>query len=287
MAPAPGPQPEEIHDREHGRIGIRPNEPWSWLELSLDFQNSLVRKLPNLRIHYDFRVVQPWVQTRYLPMINLVSLKLPDPYPFTLQMVRRWQQVILGSPNLETLRCYPEYTFSLNSHQRKDNFPAIRELTPESADGLDIHGGFINWDFSNLSVLNLFEVHLESFFTVLPFEKLSGLRELRVELWGISHPTPRAVSWVDKYLVPCIKAIVRLEVLDIKCARPHKLLPALEKHRRSLKVLRLTQCMASRDLRVIAEDIEGLRTMFSFLDELVLDIKVVGDAEIEEQREET
>ncbi|PMD28585.1 hypothetical protein NA56DRAFT_742708 [Hyaloscypha hepaticicola] len=150
-----------------------------------------------------------------------------------------------------------------------------------------IDGGLINWDFSNLSVLNLFEVNLESFFAVLPFEKLSGLRELRVELWGISPPTPRAVSWVDEYLVPCIKAIVRLEVLDIKCAHPHKLLPALEQHRRSLKVLRLRQCMASWALRVTAEDIEGLRTMCTCLDELVLDIKVVGDAEIEEQREET
>lgn len=38
--------------------------------------------------------------------------------------------------------------------------------------------------------------------------------------------------------------------------------------------------MASRALRVTAEDIEGLRKMCHFLDELVLDIKVVEDAEV-------
>lgn len=210
MPSAASAQPEEIHDREHGRIGIRPNEPWSWLELS-SFQNSLVRKLPNLRIHYDFRVFQPWVQTRYLPTINLVSLKLPDSYPTPVQMIR-WQQMILDSPNLETLHCYADHTVSLLSHQRKTKFPAIRELTLESVEGLMIHGGLINWDFLNLSVLNLFEVNLESFFMLLPFEKLSGLRELRVELWGISLPTPRAVSWVDEYLV-----LVSKRLCDLKC----------------------------------------------------------------------
>jgi hypothetical protein len=104
---------------------------------------------------------------------------------------------------------------------------------------------FIPWDFLNLSILKLLEANLQGFFTDLPFEKLSGLRELRVRLWGIS---PQAESSVDEYLVPFIEAIVRLEVLEIKCAHSHKLLPALEKHRRSLKVLRLTQCMASLEL---------------------------------------
>lgn len=41
----------------------------------------------------------------------------------------------------------------------------------------------------------------------------------------------------------------------------------------------------SRALRVTAEDIENLRTLCPCLDALVLDIKVVADAEVEQQRE--
>jgi hypothetical protein len=80
------------------------------------------------------------------------------------------------------------------------------------------------WDFSNLSVLKLSGANFKSFFKVLPFDKPSGLREFRVRVWDYYS---QAESWVDEYLVPCIKAIVRLEVLEIRCTHPHKLLPAL------------------------------------------------------------
>jgi hypothetical protein len=105
-----------------------------------------------------------------------------------------------------------------------NKFPAIRELTLESAHKYTIPARAIHWDFWNLSVLNLFEANLKPFFTNLPFEKLSGLRELRVRVWDFF---PEAESWVDEYLVPCIEAIGRPEVLEIKCAHPHKLLQAL------------------------------------------------------------
>lgn len=92
-------------------------------------------------------------------------------------------------------------------------------------------------------------------------------------------------SWVDEYLAPCINAIVRLEVVDIRCPHPHKLLPALEKHKLSLQVLRLAHCFTFRASQVTVEDIEKLRTVCPYLDELVLDIKVAEDAEIEKQKE--
>jgi hypothetical protein len=114
------------------------------------------------------------------------------------------------------------------------------------------------WDFSNLSVLKLSGVNLKSFFKVLPFEKLSDLREFRLWVWDYYT---QAESWVDEFLVPCIEVIVRLEVLDIRCAHPHELLPAPEKHRLSLQVLRLAQCITFRAPQVTVEDIEKLRTM--------------------------
>jgi len=258
--------------------------PWSWLDLSLDFQTSLARKLPNLLFHYDVRTPRPWVQPRDFPMKNLVSLKLPDPY-YDIAGACYWRQVILDSPNLKTLHCYQFHMIKLYFHRgSKENLPGIRELKIESTDANMSPCKAVQWALSNLSVLKLFEVNLESFFTDIPFEKLSGLRELRVRIRDIF---PQAEPWVDIYLVPCIEAIVRLEVLEIKCTHPHKLLPALEKHKLSLKVLRLTQCMTRRALRVTAEDIEKMRTLCPYLDELVLDIKVVGDAEVEQQREKT
>jgi hypothetical protein len=214
-------------------------------------------------------------------MINLVSLKLPDPYYYVPE-VSSWQQVILDSPNLETLHCYPDHRLSLDMHRSGKKFPAIRELRLEAVSKYMSPGIVLLWDFSNLSVLKLLGVNLKSFFKVLPFEKLSGLREFRVKVWDYHT---QAESWVDEYLVPCIKAIVRLEVLEIRCAHPHKLLPALEKHRLSLQVLRLAQCVTIRAPQVTVEDIEKLRTMCPYLDELVLDIKVAEDAEIEKQKE--
>lgn len=175
-------------------------------------------------------------------MLNIVSLKLPHPY-YYMAVVCRWRQVILDSPNLKTLHCYPRHMLSLSFHPSSKNLPAIRELTLESDDEFMIPCKVSHWDFSNLSVLKLFDVNLKAFLTSLPFEKLSGLRELRVRLPDMS---PEAESWADEYLVPCIEAILRLEILEIKCAHPHMLLPALEKHRLSLKVLKLAQCLASR-----------------------------------------
>jgi hypothetical protein len=214
-------------------------------------------------------------------MINLVSLKLPDPYYYVPE-VSRWQQVILDSPNLETLHCYPDYRLSLDMYRSGKKFPVIRELRLEAVSKYMSPGIVLLWDFSNLSVLKLSGVNLKSFFKVLPFEKLSGLREFRVRVWDYHT---QADSWVDEYLVPCIEAIVRLEVLEIRCAHPHKLLPALEKHRLSLQVLRLAHCITSRPPQVTVEDIEKLRTMCPYLDELALDITVAEDAEIEKQKE--
>jgi hypothetical protein len=216
-------------------------------------------------------------------MISLVSLKLPDPY-YDIAGVCEWRQVIHDSPNLEILHCYSYHMTSLYVYRgSKENLPVIRELKMESTDANMSPCRAVQWAFSNLSILKLFEVNLEGFFTDIPFEKLSGLRELRVRVRDIF---PQAEPWVDIYLVPGIEAIVRLEVLEIKCAHSHKLLPALEKHRLSLKVLKITQFMARRTLRVTAEDVEKLRTLCPYLDELVLDIKVVGDAEVEQQRKD-
>jgi hypothetical protein len=214
-------------------------------------------------------------------MINLISLKLLDPY-YYIPEVSRWQQVILNSPNLETLQCYPYHRLGLDMHRSGKKFPAIRELRLEAVSKDMSPSIVLLWDFSNLFVLKLSGVNLKSFFKVLPFEKLSGLREFRVGVWDYYT---QAESWVDEYLVSCIKAIVRLEVLEIRCAHPHKLLPALEKHRLSLQVLRLAHCVTFRPPRVTVEDIEKLKTMYPYLDELVLYIKVAEDAEIEKQKE--
>lgn len=283
LAPDPSSRPVERLDRGRRPISTLPNEPWSWLELSLEFQNSLIKKLPNLRFHYDVRVARPSVQMQDLPTINLVSLKLPDPfYPVT--EVSKWQQAILDSPNLEILHCFPEYRLTLEMHRAGMKYPAIRELRLE-ADGKHMAPNtFLPWDFSKLSALNLSGVNLKSFFRYLPFEELSGLRELRVRVWDYFAP---ADSWVEEYLAPCIRAITRLEVLDIRCAHPHKLLPALEKHRSNLKVLKLAQCRSLRVAQVTVEDVENLElftTTCPYLDELVLDIVVPEGTEIEKEK---
>jgi hypothetical protein len=59
---------------------------------------------------------------RDLPIINLVSLKLPDPYYYVPE-VSRWQQVILDSPNLETLHCYPDHRLSFDMHRSGKKSP--------------------------------------------------------------------------------------------------------------------------------------------------------------------
>lgn len=142
--------------------------------------------------------------------------------------------------------------------------------------------GVLLWDFSNLSVLKLEGINLKGFFKIVPFENLAGLRELTVRLWNFHF---QGDKWVDEYLVPCIEAIVRLEVLDVRCAHPHRLLPALERHRLSLQVLRLTQTRTLRPAEVTIEEIEKLRTLCPYLDEMVLDIKVATEAEIENHKE--
>jgi len=216
-----------------------------------------------------------------LPMINLVSLKLPDPYDYE-PVISRWRQVICDSPNLETLHCWPDHRPSLEMYQAGKRYPALRELRLESTSHGHMNLDAPLWDFSNLSVLTLSGVNLKIFFKALPFEKLAGLREFRVRIWDYYH---RSDSWVDEFLGPCIEAIVWLEVLNIKCTHPHRLLPALEKHRLSLQVLRLAQCRTLRPAQVTAEEIEKLRTLCPYLDELVLDVKVATDAEIEKHKE--
>ena len=207
-----------------------------------------------------------------LPLQNLVSLKLlpqvPGSYPaWTFEFAR----IMLQSPNLEVLHVRPGHKFRPHiMTSPSPRFYQIRELILEGNWHYTANDVAALWDFSRLSTLRLRHIDLDKFAFSVPFQQLSGLTKFEFLLGNKAY-------WADN-LTGLISKVERLEELVLECYCPHKLIDVIEKHRLSLRVLKLKDSN-HRDPSATSEDLEKLRTMCPYLNELELDIKVAGNSQ--------
>jgi hypothetical protein len=207
-----------------------------------------------------------------LPLQNLVSLKLlpqvPGSYPaWTFEFAR----IMLQSPNLEVLHVRPGHKFRPHiMTSPSPRFYPIRELILEGNWHCTANDVAALWDFSRLSTLRLRHIDLDKFAFSVPFQQLSGLTKFEFLLGNKAY-------WADN-LTGLISKVERLEELVLECYCPHKLIDVIEKHRLSLRVLKLKDSN-HRDPSATSEDLEKLRTMCPYLNELELDIKVAGNSQ--------
>ncbi len=164
----------------------------------------------------------------------------------------------------------------------KKFFPPIRELILEGVWQYTEEEVVAFWDFSKLSILKLRYIDIDYFAKNVPSQQMSGLTkfEFLVKDDTTMRLTERPAYWVNP-LMTFMDKIERLEELVLQCYHPHWLMPVIEKHKSSLRVLKLRDLNTS-DPRATAEDVEKLRTMCPYLNDLVLDIKVAEDARRQE-----
>ena len=151
---------------------------------------------------------------------------------------------------------------------RGKKLPPIRELILEGHWYCGDKAVAELWDFSRLSTLKLRYVDIDYFANSVSSQQLSGLKkfEFLVKDDPTMQLTERAAYWV-RPLITLMDKIERLEELVLQCYHPHWLMPVLEKHKSSLRVLKVRDLNTS-DPRATAEDVEKLRTLCPYLNEL-------------------
>jgi hypothetical protein len=253
-------------------------------------QEALSKSLPNLRFHYDFAKPPRLYEPRLLlevPTKNIVTLKLlplEERWPISRRIHWNAQFVLMicAAPNLKTLHVpagyqfYPNYGDSSTASPKK-MFPPLQELCLEGDWPYGVDDVYRIWDFSKLSVLRLRGIDLAKFTFSVPIYQLSSLTKFEFlfnsDRIPSLHDNPESLV---QQLMGIISMIERLEELVLECYHPHKLLPILERHKSTLRVLRLRD-LKVHDPQATFEDVENIRTLCPCFKELELNIKIVGN----------
>lgn len=201
---------------------------WS---LPVQVQTILRTEQPHIRLHINQQRTIGLPPQRFdvdsIPPSNLSSLRLTEFW----DDVRGLQDFLAASTGLQVLELCRNIRF-LTGRQK---LPPIKELTLhawpyEREEVPEI------WDFTHVERLKLVEVSMRNFVDSLPPQSFAKVKRLEYD---------ENTTWVDM-LQRLVEDIGHLEELDVLCLAPKELIPALQKHGGSLRVLRLRDLSGRR-----------------------------------------
>ena len=219
-------------------------------------QNILRFKKPHIRVHISqHRILgQPpqILQVDSFPPPNLSSIRLTEFW----DDVRGLQDLLASSIQLQTLDLCRSVRFMTGLRR----LPPIKDLTLRAWPYEKNQVPEI-WNFTQVKRLKLVEMPMQNFLDSLQPQSFANVTKLEYE-------NTRCVSLLCRLVVD----INHLEELDVICLAPTELIPALERHGDTLRILRLRD-LSGRRPQMDERRIKEIARLCPNLNSLELDLE--------------
>jgi hypothetical protein len=199
--------------------------------LPIQIQNILRSEKPHIRLHINQQRIigQPpqILQVDSIPSSNLSSIRLTE----FRDDVFALQDLLAASTQLQAVDLCRNVHFVTG----RQKLPPIKELTIHVWP-YDREQVAQIWNLTQVERLKLVEVSMRKFLDSIPPQSFANVKKLEYD---------ENTTWVD-VLQRLVEDISHLEELDVICLSPKELIPALERHGDSLRVLKLRDLSGRR-----------------------------------------